>query len=52
MEIKVSIPDEKLQNLSPSANTEILKVAEHYVEEVLDEASRIEEKQKNFNIQS
>ena len=46
MEITVSISDEKLQNLSTSANAEIQKVAEHYIEEVLDEASRIEESRR------
>lgn len=46
MKIEIDISDEKLQNLSPTAKTEIGKVCKAYVEEVLDEASRIEESRR------
>ena len=46
MKIEIDISDDKLQNLSPTAKTEISKVSKAYIEEVLDEASRIEESQR------
>jgi hypothetical protein len=49
MKIEIDIPDDKLQNLSPTAKTEMEKVSKHYIEEVLDEASRIEESRRTSN---
>lgn len=49
MKIEIDIPDDKLQNLSPTAKTEMEKVAKQYTEEVLDEASRIEESRRTSN---
>lgn len=49
MKIGTDISDDKLQNLSPTANTELEKVSKHYLEEVLDEASRIEESRRTSN---
>jgi hypothetical protein len=49
MKIEVIISDDKLQNLSQSAKTEIEKVAHHYIEEVIDEGSRIEESRRTSN---
>lgn len=46
MKIEIDIVDDKLQGLSSSANTEICKVTKLYVEEILDEASRIEESRR------
>jgi hypothetical protein len=46
MKIEVDIEDGKLQNLSQGANVEITKVAKGYIEDVLDEASRIEESRR------
>lgn len=49
MKIEVDIPDDKLQNLSPTAKDEVGKVSKAYIEEVLDEASRIEESRRTTN---
>lgn len=46
MKIEVDISDDKLQNLSPTAIAEIGKVTKVYLEDVLDEASRIEESRR------
>lgn len=46
MKIEIDISDDKLQNLSPTAKTEISKVSKSYIEDVLDEASRIEESRR------
>jgi hypothetical protein len=46
MKLEIDISDDKLQNLSPTAKTEISKVSKAYIEEVLDEASRIEESRR------
>lgn len=47
MRIDVDIEDGKLQNLSANATVEISIVAKSYIEEVLDEASRIEESRRS-----
>ena len=49
MKIETDISDGKLQSLSPTAKTELEKVSKHYIEEVLDEASRIEESRRTSN---
>jgi len=49
MKIEIDISDNKLQNLSQTANSELIKVAKKYTEEVLDEASRIEESRRISN---
>lgn len=49
MKIEVDISDDKLQNLSPTAKTQISKVSKAYIEDVLDEASRIEESRRTSN---
>ena len=49
MKIEIEISDDKLQNLSPTAKNEIGKVSKSYIEEVLDEASRIEESRRTTN---
>jgi len=49
MKIDIDISDDKLQNLSLTAKTEMEKVSKHYIEEVLDEASRIEESRRTSN---
>lgn len=49
MKIEIEISDDKLQNLSPTAKTEISKVSKSYIEDVLDEASRIEESRRTNN---
>ena len=49
MKIEIEISDDKLQNLSPTAKTEISKVSKSYIEDVLDEASRIEESRRTTN---
>ncbi len=49
MKIEVHISDNKLQDLSQSANEEMKKIAKAYIEEVLDEASRIEESHRTSN---
>ena len=46
MKIEIEIPDTKLQNLSATAKTEILKVSKVYLEDVLDEAVRMEESRR------
>jgi hypothetical protein len=46
MKLEIDISDDKLQNLSSTAKTEISKVSKTYIEEVLDEASRIEESRR------
>lgn len=42
MEIKIEIPDDKAQNLSVKANEELCTITKKYVENILDEASRLE----------
>jgi hypothetical protein len=42
MEIKIEIQDEKLGNLSHSAKGELQKISQKYLDEILDEASRLE----------
>ena len=49
MKIEIDISDDKLQNLSQTAKAEVTKVSKHYTEEVLDEASRIEESRRTSN---
>jgi hypothetical protein len=49
MKIEVDISDDKLQNLSTTAKDEVGKVSKAYIEEVLDEASRIEESRRANN---
>lgn len=49
MKIEIDISDEKLQNLSPTAMTEVSKVSKLYMEGVLDEASRIETDRRTTN---
>ena len=49
MKIETEISDDKLQNLSKTANTELEKISKHYLEEILDEASRIEESRRTSN---
>lgn len=49
MKIEINVQDEKLQNLSPPAFKELEKISKHYLEEVLDEASRIEESRRTTN---
>ncbi|MFZ6011391.1 MAG: hypothetical protein ACOYXT_13670 [Bacteroidota bacterium] len=49
MKIEIDIPDDKLQNLSATAKDEVGKVSKAYIEEVLDEASRIEESRRTTN---
>jgi hypothetical protein len=49
MKIEINISDDKLQNLSTTAKTEISKVSKSYIEDVLDEASRIEESRRTTN---
>ena len=46
MKIEFEIQDNKLQNLSSTAQSEIIKVSQIYLEDVLDEASRIEESRR------
>lgn len=46
MKIEIDISNDKLQNLSTTAKTEISKVSKSYIEDVLDEASRIEESRR------
>lgn len=46
MRIEVDIEDSKLQNLSSTAKLEIVKEGKIYLEELLDEASRIEESRR------
>jgi len=46
MKLEIEISDNKLQNLSPTAKAEIGKVSKAYIEDVLDEASRIEESRR------
>ena len=46
MNIEIEIQDSKLQNLSSTAHSEIIKVSQRYLEDVLDEASRIEESRR------
>lgn len=46
MKIEIEIQDNKLQNLSSTAHSEIIKVSQNYLEDVLDEASRIEESRR------
>jgi hypothetical protein len=46
MKIEIDIQDSKLQNLSSTAHSEIIKVSQTYLEDVLDEASRIEESRR------
>lgn len=46
MKIEIDISDDKLQSLSVTAKTEICKVSKAYIEDVLDEASRIEESRR------
>lgn len=49
MKLETDIPDDKLQNLSPTAKSELVKLSKVYIEEVLDEASRIEESRRTSN---
>src|SRR5450759_4858799 len=49
MKIETDISDDKLQNLSPTAKTELEKIYKQYLEEVLDEASKIEESRRTSN---
>lgn len=49
MKIEIEISDDKMQNLSLTAKTELTKVAKKYSEDVLDEASRIEESRRTTN---
>jgi hypothetical protein len=46
MNIEIEIQDNKIQNLSSSAHLQIKKVTQGYLEEVLDEANRIEESRR------
>lgn len=49
MKIEIEISDDKMQNLSQTAKVELTKVAKKYSEDVLDEASRIEESRRTTN---
>ena len=49
MKIEIDISDDKMLNLSQTAKVEIIKVAKKYSEDVLDEASRIEESRRTTN---
>lgn len=49
MKVEIEISDDKLQNLSVTAKSEVEKVGKYYIEEVLDEASRIEESRRTSN---
>lgn len=49
MKIEIEISDDKLQNLSQSANEELEKATKCYVEDILDEAGRIEESRRITN---
>lgn len=42
MEIQIEIKDEKLENLSHSAKEELKTVSRKYLDDILDEASRLE----------
>ena len=42
MRIEIEISDDKIQGLIQTAQTELKKVAKRYIEEVLDEAGRLE----------
>lgn len=42
MRLEIEIQDDKLQNLTPDGNTEVLRISKKYIEDVLDEANRIE----------
>ena len=47
MNIEFQIPDEKIQNLSQNAKSELKNLCKDYTEEILDEASRIESSRRN-----
>ncbi|TSA26424.1 MAG: hypothetical protein D4R67_07765 [Bacteroidetes bacterium] len=47
MIIEIDISDLKLNNLSNSANTKLKEVSEKYIEDVLDEAARLEASRNN-----
>jgi hypothetical protein len=47
MKLQIEIQDNKLKNLSTTAQQEIIKVSQIYLSEILDEASRIEESRRN-----
>lgn len=49
MKLETDISDDKLQNLSPTAKSELGNISKLYIEEVLDEASRIEESRRTSN---
>jgi hypothetical protein len=49
MKVEIEISGDKLQNLSATAKAEVEKVGKNYIEEVLDEASRIEESRRTSN---
>src|SRR5690349_4782650 len=49
MKIEIDVVDDKLQNLSLTAKSELQKVIKVHIEEVLDEASRIEEGRRTSN---
>lgn len=49
MKIEIDISDDKLENLSKSANKELEKATKVYIEEILDEASRLEESRRINN---
>ena len=47
MNVKFEIQEERVQNLSDNAKYELEKLSKKYAEEILDEASRIEETSRN-----
>lgn len=49
MKLEINIPDEKTENLSPTAETRLKRVIEDYSSNVLDEASRIESTRNSGN---
>ena len=49
MKLEIEISDAKLQNLSPTAKNELSIISKSYLEDVLDEASRIEESRRTSN---
>jgi hypothetical protein len=47
MKIEIDISDSKLENLSDSANEQLVAISKKHIEDVLDEASRLEASRNN-----
>jgi len=52
MDIKFEIQEEKVQNLSSNARSELESLSKKYAEDILDEASRIEASRRNQGAKS